>query len=134
MHTKIIEVTNGPQNHGKILVGRFDEEWQRACLVDAEDGGVSPAALLRRCGWSSEHALVFDLQTGEGALFRLGGYAHADLQKTRIWVCPLFEPFLTWLYTQRIAQSDWFATLPERVDLPDAPFAMQGYRRPGVAP
>lgn len=134
MQTKIIEVTNGPQNHGKVLVGRFDEEWHRACLVDAEDGGVSAVALLRRCGWTEAHALVFDLQTGEGALFRLGGYAHADLQKTRIWVCPLFEPFLEWLYAYQRERSDWFADLPERLDLPGVPFAMHGYRRPGQEP
>lgn len=135
MQTKLIEVTNGPHNHGKFLIGQFDEEWTRPCLVDPSFGTTFHRALLHRCGWTPEHTLVFDLQTGEGALFRLGGLARADLNKTRIWVCPLFEPFLTWLYAEvRKDATDWFAKLPEQLDLPNAPFAMHGYRREGREP
>ena len=66
MKTKIIEATNGPQNWGKFMLGRFDSEWARgsAALTD-------PYSLLSRVGWTDEHLLVLDLQTGEGAIFRI---------------------------------------------------------------
>jgi hypothetical protein len=43
-------------------------------------------------------------------------------------VCPLFEPFLEWLYEQDLTD---LSTLPRRVELPDAEFSFTGYRRPG---
>ena len=70
---------------------------------------------------------MLDLQTGEGAIFRPGGNAHADLQKHRIWCCPLFEPFLEWLYKHNLENID---ELPKHVDLA-AEFELFGYRRPG---
>lgn len=123
MESKFIEATNGPRNWGKFMVARFtDDEWS---LRAAVDGGP----LLRGRGWDPAHVLVVDLQTGEGAIFMPGGYAKADLDKHKIWVCPLFEPFLTWLYTF-LATGD-LADIPTHIDLPDAPFEMQGYRREG---
>ena len=126
METRIIEARNGEQaNWGKFLVGRFDiEEWSRRSVLPGAD---SPLPLLRRVGWRPDHIFVMDLQTGEGAIFRPKGFAPADLTKHAIWVCPLFEPFLTWLYQQDLSDLNH---LPELVDL-DAPFAMSGYRRPG---
>lgn len=122
MKTKIIEVTNGPWNWGKMLVGRFDSEWNR-------ESKVTPGSrLLEAVGWSPNHLLVLDLQTGEGAVFRPGGSAEADLTKHAVWVCPMFEPFLGWLYEQDLSDLD---KLPDMVNLKDAPFAMHGYRRPG---
>lgn len=53
-----------------------------------------------------------------------------DLDKHRVWVCPLYEPFLNWLYAQDLADLD---KLPDLVDIPDAEFQMHGYRRPGPA-
>lgn len=44
-----------------------------------------------------------------------------------IWICPLFEPFLTWLYQQDLSDLE---QLPDTVEI-DAPFSMQGYRRSG---
>lgn len=114
METKIIEVTNGPRNHGKMLVGRWDWEWDRASIVSA-----LPQPLLGQLGWSRRHIVVFDLQTGEGATFLPGGLAAADLEKHRVWVCPLFEPFLEWLYAQDLTD---IQALPAHVDLPAAPF------------
>jgi hypothetical protein len=73
--------------------------------------------------------IVFDLQTCERASFRPGGNAKYDLDKHKIWVCPLFEPFLCWLYKQQL---DDFTALPGHIDLADAPFAMAGYRRNGL--
>ena len=126
MKTKIIEARNAEVgNWGKFMVGRFDiDEWSRTSILPGAD---SPLPLLSRVGWGPHHIFVMDLQTGEGAIFRHGGFAPADLTNHAIWVCPLYEPFLTWLYQQDLSD---LAHLPDLVDL-DAPFEMSGYRRPG---
>lgn len=126
MKTRIIEASNG-FNWGKFMLGRFDSEWERRPQIDGE---ASQMPLLRRCGWDNDHLMVVDLQTGEGAIFRPGGSAAADLNgKHKIWVCPLFEPFLAWLYRQPLADLD---ALPDVVQLDDAESAMHGYRRKGM--
>ncbi len=122
MKTKIIEVTNGPRNWGKMLVGQFDAEWEYQSVV------APGSALLSGRGWGPGHILVLDLQTGEGSVFRHGGLASADLEKHAIWVCPMFAPFLDWLYRQDVSNLD---ALPPHVDLPEAEFHLSGYRRPG---
>jgi hypothetical protein len=124
MITKIIEAAGNEGNWGKFLLARFTDEWQHPSALP-ENHHLSMLAL---CGWESRHLWVADLQTGEGALFRPGGHAPADLEKHRIWVCPLFEPFLSWLYQQDLTD---LQALPDYVELPDAPFAFAGYRRPG---
>lgn len=129
MQTRIIEATNGDPDHGayanwgKFCVARMDTEWARRS-VPCPTGGP----LLSAIGWTLDHLWVLDLQTGEGAFFKPGGYAPADLQKHKVWVCPLFEPFLVWLYEQDLSD---LATLPDHVQLPNAEFSMVGYRRPG---
>jgi hypothetical protein len=121
MNAIFIEVTNGAQNWGKFMLAQFDaQEWARRSAV------APGQSLIGGRGWTPEHLLVLDLQTGEGALFKPGGLASADLTKHRIWVCPMFEPFLAWLYEQPNPMD-----LPPFIDLPDAEFAFQGYRRPG---
>lgn len=125
--TQIVEVTNGPLNWGKFLVGQFDaREW-------AHESAVSPGRLLQQIGHNDRgnQLWVLDLQTCEGAQFRVGGLASADLNKHRIWVCPMFEPFLTWLYEHWDGDLEH---LPTHVDLIDAPFSMHGYRRDGPTP
>ena len=130
METHFIEAVHralGPGNHGKFMLGRFTpDEWRRASAVDAVMG--LDTRLLRRCGWGAEHVLVWDLETGEGAIFRPGGFATADLEKHRVWVCPMFEPFLEWLYEQDLRD---LTALPSIVELPDAPFEGHGHRRQG---
>ena len=121
MLTKIIEATNGEKNWGKFLIGRFDTEWERPAVYSPLS-----SSLLQRVGWGRNHLLVLDLQTGEGAVFNPGGLAKADLDKHRVWVCPLFEPFLEWLYKQDLSN---LGRLPDSIDLPDAKFALWGYRR-----
>lgn len=124
MITKFIEATNEEKNWGKFMVARFTrEEWSQTSVVN---GG----SVIAGRGWSPDHILVFDLQTGEGALFRQGGLAKADLSKHKIWVCPLFESFLTWLYKQDVSDLE---KLPSLVNfsLEEAPFEMAGYRRSG---
>lgn len=132
MQTKFIEASgNGPSggNWGKFLVGRFEPEElaRRSKLPEIPADG----SLLGFTGWDPKMVWVLDLQTREGAAFRPGGDVAADLNKHAVWVCPLFEPFLGWLYQQDLTDLD---ALPGYVDLPDAEFAMAGYRRPGPDP
>lgn len=123
MKTKFIEATNGPRNWGKFMVARFElEEWLRASAIKG------CGRLLMGRGWTKDHVLVLDLQTGEGAMFLPRGKASYDLDKHRVWVCPLFEPFLNWLYEQDLRDLE---ALPSLVDLPEAEFQLSGYRRPG---
>lgn len=123
METVFIEATHGPQgfNHGKFMVGRFTpDEWARRSVVDGR-------MLAGTGGWTPEHVLVLDLQTGEGAIFRPGGKASYDLgHKHQIWVCLLYEAFLEWLYQQDLTD---LQKLPALVELPDAPAGLHGYRR-----
>lgn len=127
MKTHFIEATNvdaGGMNWGKFAVAQFEpEEWQRRSGVDA-----SP--LLRDRGWRDFHIMVVDLQTGEGAIFRPGGSAKHDLDKHKVWVCPMFEPFLRWLYQQDLTD---LSKLPSLVKIDDPRSALAGYRRPGPA-
>src|SRR2546430_13258345 len=116
MKLTFIEATNGPQNWGKFMVARFDDEFQTPSQVDP-----LCRSLLRARGWSPRHLIVFDLETGEGAEFLPGGNAKYDVDKHKIWVCPLFEPFLKWLYKQDLTD---LSALPKMIDLPDAEFAM----------
>ena len=131
MKTKFIEAMHvgGTGNWGKFMVGRFTpEEWGRPSVVAPEFG-----SLIAQRGWTPSHLLVFDLQTGEGAWFLPGGNAHYDLDKHKIWVCPMFEVLLTWLYKQDLTD---IGTLPSKVEFThdEAEFGMSGYRRPGPDP
>lgn len=123
MKTRLIEASNGI-NWGKFLLARFDQEWGVASGILGE----VRQGILWSQGWTPLHLLILDLATGEGALFLPGGMAGADLKKRQVWVCPLFEPFLEWLYQQDLRDLD---RLPALVDLPKAPAAFVGYRRTG---
>jgi hypothetical protein len=136
MKTKIIQVTNNDLNWGKFLVGEFDErEWDVPCAFP--EG--STISMMRARGMHKDQYLVLDLETKEGAVFGLTGSSRADLNdKHRIWVCPMYEPFLEWLYASyrdylsHIGTNlDWLERLPASLDLKDAEFAMAGYRRQG---
>lgn len=122
MITQFIEATDS-FNWGKFMVARFDaEEWARRSQI------AEGAFLLKEIGWASCHILVWDMQTGEGAIFLPGGSAVADLNKHAVWVCPMFEPFLSWLYDQDLSD---ITALPPMVLL-EGPKALAGYRRPGL--
>jgi len=118
------EVSNG-LNWGKFAVGRLQSElaWNSSLP------GYEHRNLLQQLGYNSTDIWVLDLQTCEGAAFRHGGHAAADLNKHAIWVCPMYEPFLRWIYKQDVSD---LAALPRYVDLPDAESALWGYRRPGL--
>lgn len=120
MIVKIIEATNG-FNWGKFLLARFDSEWSYRSPI-----GNLP--LLRGRGWGPEHLIVFDLETGEGFILLPGGLASADLAKHDVWVCPMCEPFLEWLYRQDLRD---LSKLPATVEV-EAESALRGYRRSGL--
>lgn len=127
MRVRFVEAVNG-FNWGKFLVAVWEpEDWAYP--------GVHPEgyrSLIASQGWTRKHVWVLDLATGEGALFKLGGLASADLDRHRVLVCLLFEPFLAWLYDHyREQPEDWFDKLPPDVSLPDAPRGLYGYRRRG---
>jgi hypothetical protein len=131
--TKIVEAVQSkdyPGNWGKFLIGVLDHEWRHKSAVDTDSGLDWP--LLRSVGLDWRSVWVHDLQTREGAFFRPGGLARADLQKHHIWVCVLFEPFLTWLYAHIHEHGELdLDAVPDLVELPDAPFALYGHRRSG---
>jgi hypothetical protein len=133
MRTALVEAVSAQGNWGKFLVGEFDdEELGRRTVVEENAGaaGWRPSLLLTT-GWGHDHRLVLDLATGEGAIFLVSprGYVKADLEKHRVWVCPLFEPFLQWLYDHWQAPYD-VAVLPQEVRL-DHPLELRGHRRRG---
>src|SRR5271169_5489625 len=116
-------------NWGKFMVARFDErEWTGRSRVDGQ------VLLAGQCGWTPKHLLVLDLQTGEGAMFLPTGLAKADLDKHRVWVCPMFEVFLGWLYDHPKHCAD-ILTLPPLIELDPSKTrghnAIYGHRRPG---
>ena len=128
MQLHLFEATNGgaeaiPLSTGKFAVGLPAEEWHWRSQISEFSGSI-----LRELGWSHQHVWVIDLTTGEGAIFRHGGFARADLDRHKIWVGPLFEPFLAWLYTQDVHN---LGALPSLVHLPRTPFSFYGYRHPG---
>lgn len=126
MDLHIIEAESG-FNWGKFGVAKFTRgEMRRPSFVDV--GRPFTSLIGTRWGGVHDHVFVLDIQTGEGALFRPGGYPAADLTKHQIWVCPLFEPFLTWLYQQDLTD---LTALPQVIQLPSDTASMYGYRRPG---
>lgn len=127
MRTRYFEATQAEQggfNWGKFTVSVLEGvDWSVRSSISHE-----PVPLLAWRGWSPQHIIVFDLETGEGARFRHGGCARADLNKTGIWVCVLFEAFLTWVYAQDLAQ---FESWPSTVILPGVEADFSGFRRGG---
>jgi len=139
METRFVEAGQAPAkggNWGRFMVARLTtDEWHRPSHFpdrDRAEAGLPPQKIMRSTGWHYTDVIVWDLVTGEGAMFVPGGIAQADLQKHQIWVCPMFEPFLSWLY-EFIAEHGvtWLEELPAVVTLPDAAFDTSGYRRPG---
>ena len=124
MRVKIIEATQGIEsgyNWGKFMVITLDEELMTPSALVA-------GRVLAMRGWSGREVIVIDLETCEGAAFNPGGLASADLNKHRVWVCILFEPFLQWLYQQDLRD---ITKLPSIIELPEVPPEMHGYRREG---
>jgi hypothetical protein len=116
VRTRIVEAWSPHGNRAKFLVG-----------VEID-------------GYEDHSMLVLDLQTGEAAVCtppqrkpehtdeQWAGLAEACARYLKInhpiWVVPLYQAFIVWLYTAALP----FDELPERVELA-APFATRGYRR-----
>lgn len=83
----------GTGNWGKFMLARFErEEWeQHSSLPEATE-----SRLLSGRGWAPGHLLFLNLETGEGTMLspRAGASVHADLNKHKVWICPMAEPFL----------------------------------------
>jgi hypothetical protein len=135
MIARIVEFTNGflsTSQSWKFMVAQFDDqEWdQKSALPEA-----SPyTSLLAQIGHDRYHLWVLDLQTCEGACFRPGGNAHADLEKHAIWVCPMYEIFLGWLYRHPEFWQSVQSLPPLIVDKGQEALAASGWaghRRPG---
>ncbi len=139
MDLKFVEAGHPPDEHGiggnwgKFAVGRWTTDELRE---PTRFPGCEGQKIVNLSGWGRDHIWVFDLQTGEAARFHTNNPIPVDvphqLRKHKIWVCPMFEPFLVWLWGHITAAGfNWWEALPRTVELPDAPFDFAGYRRPG---
>jgi hypothetical protein len=125
VQVRMIEAVSSQEfNHGKFMLLRWDTELEYRSVVDQH-------SLIHGRGWTSDHLWVMDLQTGEGACFRPGGIASADLDNHKVWVCPMFEPFLEWLYQQDLTDITELPSLVKLSPEADRHCAMSGYRREG---
>ena len=131
MITHFFEATNG-FNWGKFAVAFFDdEEWGRRSALTGRP-------LIATLGWGREpqhlHMWVLDLQTAEGMYVPVDGGADYQLNgQHQIRVCPLFLPFLRWLYDQDLTKlaelSGSLVTLTEE----EAPSSLASRRSPAWA-
>jgi hypothetical protein len=127
--THFFEATNG-FNWGKFAVGFFDdEEWDRRSALPAAHEGH----LLSALGWGRSlrdlHMWVLDLQTGEGMYVPVDGSADYQLQGAhQICVCPLFLPFLRWLYQQDLTALDQLSGGLIRLTEEEAPSSLASRR------
>lgn len=138
MITRFIEATQKTDNynHGKFMVARFDADEAKAMTAMP---GYEEWSLWRIGGQRKLHpgtTLVVDLQTGEGAAFSLKGSwpgaAKYDLDAHKIWVCPMYEHFLGWLYRQGLGDGAGdITTLPRYVEIDTLEGSVAGYRRDG---
>ncbi len=120
-------------NWGKFAVGRWSNEELRE---KTKFPGCEGQYITSLRGHGMTHVWLFDLQTGEGARFHTNNPIPVDvrsqLKDHQIWVCPMFEPFMVWLWHHMtVTGLDWWEHLPRTIELPDAPFDTAGYRRAG---
>lgn len=134
MLSKMVEVSD-QVNWAKLMVSQFDnDELAYKSRVDTEAKSLLEAVAARRkeyWGEAQQKRLVVDLQTDEGAWFlpHPERDPKVDLDRHQIWVCPLFYPFLQWLYRTNPVH---VSGIPDVVELdPDDVIKFQGYRRPG---
>jgi hypothetical protein len=135
MISHFIEGTND-FNYGKFLLLRFDtsERQVRTALTGFEGHPLFTFGGQRKL--NPRMTLVVDLQTGEGAAFSLDPMSWTELgDKHRIWVCPMYEPFLRWLCQQGLDNGGGDITaLPRCVQLDEAESSLFGHRREGRGP
>lgn len=131
MRTRYFEAISAEGNWGKFMLGQFepDEIAAQSALPPDPEGWFKPGSMIQGRGWApGKHWFVMDLQTGEGAYFALGGHADYDLsEKHNIWVCPLFRPFLNWLY-ERFREGADLWELDRVVRIEGVPLQLSGER------
>jgi hypothetical protein len=130
--SKFLEVTN-KANWAKLQLLQWEpSDLARPSLV--QKGKVLLNAVQVRRGDAADPltaVFVRDLQTQEGCEFYPSPEADCktQLDMHRVWVCPLFYPFVSWLFANY--QGD-VTSLPDLVELADSKKQeYQGYRRPG---
>lgn len=130
MISHFIEASNDA-NYGKFLLLRFDErEAKTRTRLPGYRNSENIFTFAGHRKLNPDMTFVVDLQTGEGASFDLRGSAKADLEKHKIWVCPMYEFFLSWLYQQNAhSEIKDITRLPRYVQLNTDYFAFAGYRR-----
>lgn len=112
MYTKIVEVSSVNNDVvGYFMVGVHDIEWARQSAIM---GGTM--SLLRHKGWSRDHFWLFDLSTGQGAIFANHGHVLADLKEADIRVTPMFTAFLAYLRATGCPQ---LQDVPDHLVLPE---------------
>lgn len=99
MRTKLVEATQSPAfNWGKFMLLQFDyDDAQYQSQISKHQ------RLLAAVGYQGDLKVwlwVLDLQTGEGAVFPVlnNGLLEYDIKEHQIRVCPMYKPFLEWLY------------------------------------
>lgn len=120
-------------NHGKfVLLRHGPEDLRRRSALP----GYETTHILVGRKWDADGTFIADLQTGEGCVFYLecgsAAVQYTLNQKHKIWVCPMYEPFVCWLadtHPELARGGGDITALPSVVELPDAPTAVAGYRR-----
>jgi hypothetical protein len=138
MKTMFLEAGHGPAapgNWGKFMIARYEPH--ELTEPTRYPGCEGRQGIVNQRGWAGDHFWVLDLVTGEGVRFHVGAVpeidAHNALEEHPVWVCPLFEPMLVWLFKFVGGRPEtWWDELPRTIDLPDAPFQLYGYRRSGT--
>lgn len=117
MIVKFIEASDGTA-HGKFMLARMDAELAtRSGLPGYEDEPLMTVGGRRK--FNSHSTLVVDLQTGRGAALALDPFSYTKLDEGgRMWVCPMFRPFLKWLCLQGLGMGAGDITaLPSYVEI-----------------
>lgn len=139
MELKFVEAGQAPEgggNWGKFAVARWSTLEMRE---PTRFPGCEGQFITGLTGSPFDHIWLLDIQAGEGALFSINNPIPVDvphqLNEKQIYICPMFEPFMTWLWehirSHQGTNLDWFDELPRVVVLPEAPFDLYGYRRRG---
>lgn len=102
MITRFVEVTDGWM-YGKFLVCRMDAE-ELATPSEMPDARHGERLLVHggRRRFNDHSTLVIDLQLGTAAAWPLQGLMEA-YESEHLWhlhVCPMYRPFVRWLYEQ----------------------------------
>lgn len=132
MRRQFIEVSDD-MNWGKMELQQLEpSDMEVMSLVKAGAPLLTAIETQRRSSADPlKQVRIWDLQTGEGAVFTpaRGEDPKAQLDQHRVWVCPLFLPFVRWLFRQDCTD---ITALPRLVEFPEGDVChLQGYRRGG---